>query len=209
MKQRNIKGASLLNPRIYHQSVLNKATLQCDSRWEHDYLIICEFDKSIKRFMTQPNSFAYQMNGKTRRYTPDVRIQKHDGQIMDFEIKDTRYSKKPELHEKIAHIDGLLKQYQDSSLTLVTSNDILAETKLTAMKTLYKFLNIDVPESVQLSVKSELDASEIAISDLEKLFIQKGFERIHAWAFLAKQFSFVTFNNNSSICPNTLIQVSN
>lgn len=68
MKQRYIKGANLFHPRIYHPSFLNRKTLQCDSSLERDFLIECEFDPSIKRFMTQPNSFHYRYEGRKRRF---------------------------------------------------------------------------------------------------------------------------------------------
>lgn len=208
MKERNIKGATLFNPRIYHSSYLNKVILQCDSRAERDFLIDCEFDTSIKRFMTQPNGFVYEYEGKKRRYTSDVRIEYNDGSLRDIEVKDARFAKSTELKKKVAHISGLLQKYQKSSLTLVTSDDIQKDAGHVARKILYPYLFIDISEGLFKAGIKALSRSDMAIAELEERFLGWGATRTDAWAFLAKQYSNINFLDESEISPATTIQWS-
>jgi hypothetical protein len=208
MKQRNIKGATLFNPRIYHQSFLNSATLQCDSRSERDFLIDCEFDKSIKRFMTQPNSYSYEYQGKTRRVTNDVRIEYCDGTFRDFEVKDARYADSQALHDKIDYISELLKKHQNSSLTLVTTDDIYGDPSHVTRKILYNFMFLNVPEELSKMAIKSLVKSDMSIANLEQRFEQKGADKTRAWAFLAKQYASIEFLGDPEISSTTIIRWS-
>lgn len=208
MKQRYIKGATLFNPRIYHPSYLNKVILQCDSRWERDFLIDCEFDKSIKRFMTQPNSYSYVYQGKTRRVTNDVRIEYHNGTFRDIEVKDARWADSKKLSEKVSHISGLLQEHQKSSLTLVTSEDIHRDPSHVTRKILYNFMFLNVDEVLSKMAIKSLVNSEMTISDLEQRFEQKSASKPTAWAFLAKHFSSIDFIGKPEISPSTTIRWS-
>ncbi|RUO36942.1 hypothetical protein CWE13_08845 [Aliidiomarina shirensis] len=208
MKQRNIKGATLFNPRIYHPSYLNKMSLQCDSEWERRFLIDCEFDKSIKRFMTQPNSFIYTYDGKKRRFTSDVRIEYKNGSFRDIEIKDARYSASDELDKKVAHISELLKKHQKSSLTIITSDDIQRDPGHVTRQLLYRYMFIELPEALWKAGVKALQRSSMTISELEDRFIKLGGTRHSAWAFLAKQYSDINFSDEPQISPLTTIKWS-
>lgn len=208
MKVRNMKGATLFNPRIYFESLLNNSTMKCESRDEANFLIDLEFNNSVKRFVTQPKSFMYEYLGKVRRYTADVGVEYIDGSIEMFELKHTRYANTEGLHEKIAHISGLLTRYHNSKLTLVTSADIDSDPSHVTRKILYKYKSLNVDESVKKSAIRALYKSEMTIKALECLFTTRGASRASAWAFMAQHFSSIKFFGDSNISPNTSINWS-
>lgn len=208
MKQRNISGATLFNPRIYHQSYLNRATLQCDSRWERDYLIDCEFDKTITRFATQPISFTYKYDKKTCRFTSDILLQRIGGTFEHIEIKDYRYADCQTLRNKISHISSLLEKHQNSSLTLVTSKDIYDDPSHITRKILYKYMFVIVPDELTKMAISALYKSEMLIEDLEHRFIQKGGKRTDVWAFLAQHYSSIVFHGKPNLSSTNIINWS-
>ena len=211
MKQRYIKGANLFPPRIYHPSFINRKTLQCDSSLERDFLIGCEFDPSIKRFMTQPNSFHYRYEGRKRRYTSDVRIEFKDGRFLDVEVKDveqTKGIKGEKLKKKIALISELLQTYQNSSLALITSDDIALKPGYEIRKTLYRFLFVQVERSLMKKGRELLAHSDLVVSKLENCFEQWGADRSHAWAFIAQNYSSINFCDEPAITTNTLLKWS-
>lgn len=211
MKQRYIKGANLFHPRIYHPSYLNRMTLQCDSSLERDFLIECEFNPSIKRFMTQPNSFHYKYEGRKRRYTSDVRIEFKDGRFLDVEVKDaeqTKGIKGEKLKKKIAFISELLQTHQNSSLDLITSDDIARKPGYEIRKTLYRFLFVHVDSSLEERGRELLALSDLTVSKLESHFEQWGADRSHAWAFIAQNYSSINFCDEPAITTNTLLKWS-
>jgi hypothetical protein len=205
MKQRNIKGATLFNPRIYFQSVLNCSTLQCDSHNERDFAIDLEFDDTVIRYVTQPQSFIYEYKGKKRRFTEDFLVERKNGGLERFEIKDARFADSQELRDKIAHLSDLYRKYQNSDLTLVTSKDIHDDPSHVTRKILYKYMGLDVPEELtKIAIKSFCKA-EMTIEDLEQRFVQKQVSRTQAWAFLAQHYSSITFLGNPNISSTTII----
>ncbi|MDP5130612.1 MAG: hypothetical protein NWQ54_06995 [Paraglaciecola sp.] len=205
MKQRNNTGASLLIPRIYHQSVKNNATLQCDSRWERDFLTDQEFNPMVKRFMSQPLSFVYSINGKKRRYTGDVRVEFTDGSFADYEIKDKAYANDEKLLAKIEYVSSLLKKHQNSSLTLVTSADIHADPSHVTRKILYPYKYLTINRELEIKALKALYKAQRSIKDLEERFEKQGYERFNAWTFLAKHYSSIVFHGNPNISSSTLI----
>jgi hypothetical protein len=208
MKARYIKGATLFNPRIRFTSVKNRATFQCDSRWESDFLIDLEFDSSVKQYATQPTSFTYDYKGKKRRYTPDVALKRQNGKIEHVEVKDATYAHSPELQDKIAYLSNLLQIYQNSSLTLVTSEDIHRDPGHVTRKILYKYMDITVSEPLKKMAIGALYKSDMPIHALETRFTQKGASKVTAWAFLAQYYNVINFNGNPSISSNTTINWS-
>lgn len=79
LNYRNITG--------YVHSNKSDAYTHFESSLERDALILCEFDREVKTFKTQPRRFHYIYEGKKRHYTPDLFIEYHNGQKLYVEIK--------------------------------------------------------------------------------------------------------------------------
>ncbi|MDQ1835289.1 TnsA endonuclease N-terminal domain-containing protein [Massilia scottii] len=62
-----------------------------ESSLERDWFICLDFDPSVKTIVEQPFSVAYQLEGRTLRYTPDVLVQYcglgFDEKVIVYEIK--------------------------------------------------------------------------------------------------------------------------
>jgi uncharacterized protein YdhG (YjbR/CyaY superfamily) len=208
MKERLIKGATLFNPRIYHQSYLNACTLICESPHEQHHCIDLEFDPSIEAFTTQPASFKYEYRGKMRRVTFDVMSRDTSGVITQYELKDAKYARCPALLEKMAFLTELFKTHQNMVIKFITSDETYADPSHTTRRILYKFMPLNVPINIKEMAIRSLYKSEITIGALEKKFVQKNVDRTFAWAFLAQQYSSITFVGEPEISPSTLISWS-
>lgn len=58
-----------------------------ESPLERDWLIALDFDPSVVELMAQPMTLNYQHEGRTRRYTPDIKATFEDGSVIVYEVK--------------------------------------------------------------------------------------------------------------------------
>jgi hypothetical protein len=66
------------------------ATAGYESSLERDWLIALDFDWRVKRLLEQPYTLTYELDGKRRRYTPDVLAEFDDGKqrwTVVYEVK--------------------------------------------------------------------------------------------------------------------------
>jgi hypothetical protein len=70
------KSASSLTGIV--QSFKNEKGADFESSLERDYLTLVEADLNVDEFVIQPIEIAYEFEGKTRYYTPDVLIRYRD-----------------------------------------------------------------------------------------------------------------------------------
>ncbi|MFY9074072.1 TnsA endonuclease N-terminal domain-containing protein [Malaciobacter mytili] len=66
-----------------------------ESKLERDFIYLFEFDDRVEKFLEQPITINYQLDGENRRYTPDFFILLKNGEEYLIEIKY-----KSDLYEK-------------------------------------------------------------------------------------------------------------
>ncbi|HIO29548.1 hypothetical protein [Marinobacter salarius] len=88
MPTKNLDKYSQVKPSIAFPSEKNRRQMFCESRVEVGALLELEFDSSVKRYVTQPDSYSYTRDGHKLRYTPDVLCQGVDGSYWYEEIKN-------------------------------------------------------------------------------------------------------------------------
>ncbi|MBE94712.1 hypothetical protein [Marinobacter sp.] len=87
MPTKNLDKYSQVKPSIAFPSKKNRRQMFCESRVEVGRLLELEFDPTVKRYLTQPDSYSYTRDGKQRRYTPDILCQGTDGTFWFEEVK--------------------------------------------------------------------------------------------------------------------------
>jgi len=100
MPIKNRDKYSRIKPAIEFYSKKNRGQMFCESRTEVGALYELEFDTTIRRYQTQPDTFSYRRNGCKRRYTPDVLCEGTDGRFWFEEIKSWRGANAPLFQSK-------------------------------------------------------------------------------------------------------------
>lgn len=100
MPTKNRDKYSRIKPAIEFYSKKNRVQMFCESRTEVGALYELEFDPTVRRYQTQPDTFSYRRNGAKRRYTPDVLCEGIDGSFWFEEIKSWRGANRPNFQAK-------------------------------------------------------------------------------------------------------------
>lgn len=130
-----------------------------ESPLENDYMFLLEFDRTVVSFEAQPMTITYKFNGRTRRYTPDLKVQKKNDEIQIIEVKPQDKLMKllndEEFKTRIIAAHSFCKT-NGWEFKIVTDADIRAGSILKNIKLLFKFSRIQVPSSDYLKIRNEL-----------------------------------------------------
>ncbi|MGR3972280.1 Tn7 transposase TnsA N-terminal domain-containing protein [Shewanella sp. 1180_01] len=157
MKPRKIPRHSKVMARIHFHSQKNDSTRFCDSELEVARLLLLEFEDDVIAYNTQPASFTYLINGKNRRYTPDLIIShKHKGVYFE-EIKPKDKLGSQKNIEKFDILSKAFAAISDNGLKLVTEEQIYVGSTIANLKKLYHYRSLTLSEQCQ-QVMQELPA---------------------------------------------------
>lgn len=180
---------------IYFYSYKNACQIWCESNLERSYALSLEFDESVLRYASQPESF--EVYGRT--YTPDFLVEYRSGRAQYTEVKHTHFVNDefrrlhPLREEVIRQLTGLpLQLVTDADIDKVVKDnqDLLLPFRSTDISALIPLLK-DLPQKLSLL---KLEAI---------LTMLKGFERSHAWALLAHQ--YFHFDMRTPLNPYTVL----
>ena len=121
MPTKNLDKYSQVKPSIAFYSKKNQQQMFCESRVEVGRLLEMEFDPTIERYVTQPDSYSYIKNGSKRRYTPDVLCQGIDGSFWFEEVKSWRGANDHRFQDKHLFLCQLFKDVIGHPLRLSIS----------------------------------------------------------------------------------------
>lgn len=202
---RKLPKSSLVKQLIQFPSLKNRRALFCESRLERDALIELEFDKSVERYVTQPGSYAWDYQGKTRRYTPDI-LKQCKGEFTLVEVKPASKLDKPEQAAKYAALQQQFRERQGIELTLLTCADIQRNDDHIRREVLYPYLKLRLPREANKLGKTVLkQGGAMPIATLEQAFAQAGYTRVEAWTFLAKHYHKLTFTGSANLTIHSTI----
>ena len=85
----------------------NKEKVSFESTLERDLLILLDFDDQVKRFEEQPLRIAFEHEGKSRSYVPDVRVEFKAEAGKPTSLCEVKY--RSELKEKWAELKPKFK----------------------------------------------------------------------------------------------------
>jgi hypothetical protein len=99
-----------------------------ESLIERDAILVTEYDPSVLRYQEQPSvETYYDKEGKVRRYTPDLMIERHDG-ITIAEVKPAKKLRSLPLRAKLAAI-ALRMQERNQPFRILTEVEIRREPR--------------------------------------------------------------------------------
>ncbi|MCB8818877.1 Tn7 transposase TnsA N-terminal domain-containing protein [Desulfosporosinus shakirovi] len=143
----------------FFPSEKNGRSIAWESLVERDYMYLLEFDHGVRSFCEQPLSIKYAYEGRTYRYTPDIKIVRNNKVTEIVEVKPKTKLVKLLDDEKfkrkllVANTFCIQKGYR---FKVVTDEDIRKGNLLRNIKLLFKFSRMVVPSADFLKIRNEL-----------------------------------------------------
>lgn len=148
MKKRILKNSKIKNISRF-VSLKTDSVQTTESDLEFDACFHFEFAPQIKTFETQPLGFKYQLNGRSRRYTPDMLCYFNDGYAPYYEVKPKWITEQDEFKEKFyAQRQQAIANGHD--LLVLTENDIQIYPLLDNLKIIHRYACSDNLDDVQV-----------------------------------------------------------
>lgn len=140
----------------YFSSFKNKRQINFESKLEHDFYLLLEFDETIKSYQEQPFKVYYIYQDKKRRYTPDTLVNYIDSTQKIFEVKPMfKIKNDVELQEKIGLQKQKIKEEKNLELSIFTDEN-MNKIYMNNIKIIYNFAFIKVNKEIQDKIRKEL-----------------------------------------------------
>ena len=153
----------------YFSSYKNKRQINFESKLEHDFYLLLEFDEQVKSYKEQPFNIYYIYQDKKRRYTPDTLVNYIDGTQKVFEVKPIfKIQNDIELQEKIELQKQKIKKEKNLELSIFTDANI-DKIYMDNIKIIYNFAFIKENKEIENKIKNELLKLNIQIQIKELL----------------------------------------
>ena len=124
-------------------------------------LLLCE---DVKTIATQPEKIPYEVEGKSRNYTPDLAIDLIDEVHRYVEVKSLRYLLETKSLDKYIHIASSLRG-AGKQLDFIT-DDQLSEQWVKTAKKLRRHLRLQVPDDITHTILKVVQPSSKSIRDV-------------------------------------------
>ncbi|WNL26762.1 TnsA endonuclease N-terminal domain-containing protein [Arcobacter cryaerophilus gv. pseudocryaerophilus] len=153
----------------YFASYKNKRQINFESKLEHDFYLLLEFDEQVKSYKEQPFNIYYTYQDKKRRYTPDTLVNYIDDTQKVFEVKPIfKIQNDIELQEKIKLQKQKIKEEKNLELSIFTDSNI-DKIYMDNIKIIYNFAFIKENKEIEDKIKNELLKLNIQIQIKELL----------------------------------------
>lgn len=153
----------------YFSSYKNKRQINFESKLEHDFYLLLEFDETVKSYQEQPFKVYYIYQDKKRRYTPDTLVNYIDSTQKIFEVKPMFKIKNDiELQEKIQLQKQKIKEEKNLELSIFTDEN-MNKIYMNNIKIIYNFAFIKVNKEIQDKIRKELLKLNVPIQVKELL----------------------------------------
>jgi hypothetical protein len=153
----------------YFSSYKNKRQINFESKLEHDFYLLLEFDETVKSYIEQPFKVYYIYQDKKRRYTPDTLVNYVDGTQKVFEVKPIfKIQNDAELQEKIELQKQKIKEEKNLELFIFTDANI-DRIYMDNIKIIYNFVFIKENKEIQDKIRNELLKLNVSLSIKELL----------------------------------------
>lgn len=140
----------------YFSSYKNKRQINFESKLEHDFYLLLEFDENVKNYQEQPFKVYYIYQDKKRRYTPDTLVNYVNDTQKVFEVKPIfKIQNDIELQEKIELQKEKIKEEKNLELCIFTDADI-DKIYMDNIKIIYNFAFIKENKEIQDKIRNEL-----------------------------------------------------
>lgn len=166
MPPRRLALSSRIKSIISFFSNKNKRTVYTESRLERDALYHLEFDASVVRYITQPETFSYQLHGKDRVYTPDILVEYTDGRFEYIEVKPDKKTLKDSFIAKFGILQPLFGQHLKTPLRIWKSSAIQISYRIPNYQRLYRYRHLTFPHSAYAQLISHYPDDMLSFQQL-------------------------------------------
>lgn len=203
---RELEKCSRVKESIGFYSHKTKKVQKCESRKELYACLLREFDHNVESYLTQPQSFGYKIDGKTRRYTPDALVKTCDGAFHYEEVKPASDLEKPHIQEKYSYIQQeVFEKDIKRPFYLVGIDEQGDDFTAKNCEYLYPFLQLQLDEIEAEGVVEHLSTT-ISVSQLFDHCLAKKRSREFSIQLIAN--GFCSFPTHEFINPNSILEVN-
>lgn len=140
-------------------SIKNDKMVWWESQLERDYLYLLEIDPDVLGYEEQPLKVRYSLNGEIRKYTPDLRVVRHNRRQI-VEIKDEKTANEEEYVELFRRVAPICQQ-KGYEFVVVTERAIRNQPMLKNIKLIYKYAKTVVSSEHQIYIHVLFERKEI------------------------------------------------
>ena len=205
MSTRRLDRHSRIKPSIAFSSHKLQRMVYAESRLERDALYMLEFDDSVVAYVTQPETFGYQLHGKARVYTPDILIKRKDGQYQFVEVKPEVNTKDEKFVDKFLFLQHLFDNEIGIPLCILTDSQIRLGSRISNYRHLYQALRMPAPLKEFAQLKAEFDLNGISYAELYQYCQQLALPASTPKQILAH--GLLRFDITTKLSPATLLEV--
>ena len=182
-----------LNKVVWYESLL-----------ERDYLYLLEFDPDVVSFREQPGRIYYIRDGKKRRYTPDLLVQRRDGTHI-VEVKP----KEKLADEKLIHVFRIARHVcsgEGYEFKVATEELIRLQPRLDNVKLLYKYARTPIHPQHQISCYEFFVGKQgAALGELMQFFASENIEPQVVYALIYR--GVITINLMEPISADSVVRL--
>jgi hypothetical protein len=166
---------------------------QFESTLERDYLTLLEVDEEVEKYVVQPVTIYYEVEGQTRRYTPDVAVffkenLKRKDQLVEIKYADELIEKQEKYAARFEAAQHYARE-RDMVFVTLTEKEIRSDY-LTNIKFLGRYLHTAIDAALSNLIHAFLCGHEILTptSLLEAVPAQQKEEVLYTlWQMLAQK----------------------
>ena len=163
---RTIKRSSVKNivrfPAIKSQS---REGILVESILESKYCYHLEFNRNVKSYLPQPETFSFNVNGKQKKYTPDFLESEQSSHLTYIEVKPAKKSKSEHYQELFSAFDSYIST-TNVSFKVVDETEILKEPLLTNYRLLFQYLKSPADDNKKLRDCASLIKTKMPLKNL-------------------------------------------
>lgn len=175
----------------------NGRMVHWESQLERDRMYILEFDPEVLSFKEQPETYEFDLDGKSIRYTPDLEVKRKDGNVTIEEVKpSSRTQKYAVLFDRAKEVfAGEGKHFQ-----VVDDTVIRQQPRLDTIKYLLPFRRFTVAEDILECVYDRFSNTSCFTFGVLSDFLRKqGLTPSSRWIILAH--NHLLFDLNTTLSP--------
>ncbi len=209
LKERELKLMRKL-PRKSKLSVLhqfyshkNHCSFRFESALEAHSALCLEFDANVARYVAQPFSVTYSLNGRNVRYTPDFLVQLTNGRFKSQEIKPSEKLASPKNQRKFQTLQAYFAQSLHHPLELVDEKFIYRGHKVNNFQRLYPYLQRQ-PSATELQTLNGLPCQQLSFGELVGHLAEHVQEPLHS-ALTLVALGFFDWNETLLIDENSTL----
>lgn len=173
------------NPVKFH-SLKNNTICWAESILEKDAFLKAEFENIISRYSSQPMSFVQRINGKERRYTPDLQIKSITGEHTFIEVKPDNKAEEESFLENFKYWQWYIKRKWKADLIIWKESEIRVGDTIKNYEYLYHLLRYSNKNNLPSRKKIILNMGrEFLFSDLKEFVNKRGYSDTAAFECVA------------------------